>query len=205
MGKHAPEPWVVEIKTPRGSIEVDVEVDTDQPGDNFNRALLLAHARLAAEGEGAEEDKPTLGGGLVTEPGRYDSVEILQNLGTEGRYHIVTVWYCSAKHPEPQRLANWLVRRLGEMKALDEVQAERDEYYKDLLNTQSDLSAEGDISSGLCVELDMLREQLKGINPEAVGELVEALKGMVRTNRSPNYEDIARAREAIAKAEGVGT
>jgi hypothetical protein len=40
------ETWVVEIKTPRGSLEVDVPVDLDFRGDNLLFALGYAQGKL---------------------------------------------------------------------------------------------------------------------------------------------------------------
>lgn len=110
-------------------------------------------------------DRLIFGGGLVTQPGRFESVEIMNNRGKAGQWHLITVWYTKEGDPTPQRTANWIVDRLGNAQTEDALRnriAVLEDQVSNLENENAELTEREDGFLGELLDLKHGRDRLEG-------------------------------------------
>ena len=113
-------------------------------------------------------DRLLFGGGMSTQPGRFESVEIMNNRGKGGQWHLITVWYTKEGDPTPQRTANWIMDRLGNLDTEETLRAqvaELEEKVGQLEDEVAEVTEREDEVMGSLLDLQHGRNRLEG-DPE---------------------------------------
>ena len=110
-------------------------------------------------------DRLVHGGGFTTNRGRYESVEIMNHRGKEGKCHLITVWYTKEGEPTAQQTANWIVARLSNVDTENELRKEverLEDVVSELENENGQLTEREDAFLGELLDLQHGRNKLEG-------------------------------------------